>query len=142
MPMSRRSFAVVAVITVLLSACSDDTPNAPSGATGATAPLFSVAQAPEQVVGGDVVVKLRAGADVSAVQRAHGLTIGEGGYPGAFVVLRGAAGREHANAAALRADARVEWAEPNFLRQPTAIDNRLWAFYNPGGLTIRFTRGS
>src|SRR5688572_26922207 len=110
MHMPRKPFVLVAVMLVLLSACSDDTPNAPSGATGATTPLFSVAQAPEQVVAGDVVVRLRAGADVSAVQRTHGLAIGEGGYPGAFVVLRGAAGREHANAAALRADARVEWA--------------------------------
>jgi hypothetical protein len=39
------------------------------------------------------------------------------------------------------ADAQVVWAEPNYLRQTTTIDSELWAFYNPGGLTISFTRG-
>jgi serine protease len=31
-----------------------------------------------------------------------------------------------------------EWAEPNYIRQPQAIDPKLWAFYNPGGLTAYF----
>jgi subtilisin family serine protease len=35
----------------------------------------------------------------------------------------------------------VVYAEPNYLRQPTAIDPKLWAFYNPGSLNMKFTRG-
>jgi subtilisin family serine protease len=34
----------------------------------------------------------------------------------------------------------VEYAEPNYLREITAVDPKLWAFYNPGGLTMTFTR--
>jgi serine protease len=88
-----------------------------------------------------VIVKLRAGASADAVARAHGLTFGYDGYRRTFAVLRGGTGAEHANARALRADTRVEYAEPNYLRQPTTIDARLWAFYNPGGLNMKFTRG-
>jgi subtilisin family serine protease len=43
--------------------------------------------------------------------------------------------------AELQKDARVVYAEPNYLRQPTAIDPRLWAFFNPGGLNMFFTKG-
>jgi subtilisin family serine protease len=57
------------------------------------------------------------------------------------VILRGPAGTERTLAARLTADPQVLWAEPDYLRQPTAIDPRLWAFYNPGGLTIYYTRG-
>jgi serine protease len=55
--------------------------------------------------------------------------------------MRGAVGAEHAAAARLAGDARVEYAEPNYLRQTTAIDSRLWAFYNPGGLNMLYTSG-
>jgi len=44
-------------------------------------------------------------------------------------------------AAALRGDARVVWAEPNYLRQTTAVNPKLWAFYNPGGLNMKYTSG-
>jgi subtilisin family serine protease len=34
------------------------------------------------------------------------------------------------------------YAEPNYLRQPTAaVDAKLWAFYNPGNLNMKFTTG-
>jgi subtilisin family serine protease len=56
-------------------------------------------------------------------------------------MLRAAAGNERAVAATLGSDPRVVYAEPDYLRQPT-VDPRLWAFYNPGGLTITFTRGA
>jgi subtilisin family serine protease len=41
----------------------------------------------------------------------------------------------------LRADTRVEFAEPNYLRQPSEIRPELWAFHNPGGRTVTFTSG-
>jgi subtilisin family serine protease len=50
-------------------------------------------------------------------------------------------GNENANANALRSDARVRYAEPNYLRQPTAINPNLWAFFNPGGLNMDYTTG-
>ena len=104
--------------------------------------LSSAAQAaPEQVMPGEVIVRVRPGADVAAVARGRGLEVAETGYQGRFHVLRGAAGAERANAAALRGAAEVVYAEPNYLRQPTAIDSRLWAFYNPGGLNMKYTSG-
>jgi subtilisin family serine protease len=98
-------------------------------------------QRTESVVPGEVIVKFRAGADVQGALGTHGLTLGESGYRGAFAIARGAAGSERAKAAALRADPRVEYAEPNYLRTADAVDPRLWAFFNPGGLNMTYTRG-
>lgn len=134
------SLAVIAVAS--LGACSD-TPVAPSEILKAPeAPVLSISQSvPEQVVGGEVIVKVRDGASAEEVGRAHGLALGYWGYRNAFAVLRGTAGAEHANARALKSDARVIYAEPNYLRQPTTINPNLWAFYNPGGLNMKYTRG-
>jgi len=131
--------ALVAALGVALAACSD----IPVRPDGDQVPSFSQmgANAPEQVMPGDVIVKARTGADISAIAAARGLVVAARGVGGRFFVLRGVAGNEHANAAALRGDARVQYAEPNYLRQPTVIDSRLWAFYNPGGLNMRYTRG-
>jgi subtilisin family serine protease len=63
------------------------------------------------------------------------------GHRNAFGVVRGRAGGERALADELASDPRVEYAEPNYLRQPDAVDPRLWAFFNPGGLTMKFTTG-
>jgi subtilisin family serine protease len=90
---------------------------------------------------GEVIVALVDGTDVGAVARNYGLEVAEAGYRNAFFVLRGPAGNERANAAALGGDARVRYAEPNYLRQPTAINPSLWAFYNPGGLNMNYTTG-
>jgi subtilisin family serine protease len=90
---------------------------------------------------GEVIVALAAGSDVAAVARAHGLEMAAAGYRNAFYVLRGAAGAERGNAAELQNDARVRYAEPNYLRQPTAINPNLWAFYNPGDLNMNYTSG-
>jgi serine protease len=39
----------------------------------------------------------------------------------------------------VRRDERdVEYAEPNWIRHTDAVDSRLWAFYNPGGLNMRY----
>jgi subtilisin family serine protease len=97
--------------------------------------------APEQVMPGEVIVAVRSGVDVRAVAADHGLAFGYPGYRNTFAVLRGAVGAERANAAGMARDSRVAYAEPNFLRQPTTIDSRLWAFYNPGGLNMTFTKG-
>lgn len=136
-----RNRALVA-LAALLAACSE-APLRPADDVGAPGPSAAVAQGPsEAVMPGEVLVKVRPGATAQDVGRAHGLAFGYAGYADRFAVLRGAAGNEHADAAALRGDARVEWAEPNYLRQPTAIDAKLWAFYNPGGLNMRYTSGS
>jgi subtilisin family serine protease len=130
--------ALVAALGVVFAACSD-IPVQPS----TDIPSFSqaAASAPEQVMAGDILVRPRAGADISAIATARGLVIAARGYGGHFYVLRGATGSEHTNAAALRRDARVQYAEPNYLRQPTVIDARLWAFFNSGGLNMKYTRG-
>jgi subtilisin family serine protease len=101
----------------------------------------NVGGGPEQVMAGEVIVKLKDGADADAVGRAHGLAVGEHGYKDAFVVMHGNAGNERANANSLKNDDRVAYAEPNYLRQIDAINPNLWAFYNPGGLNMKYTRG-
>jgi subtilisin family serine protease len=134
-----RRFLVLSLLT--LAACQDvSQPTAPPpDALLSLAPL-NLLQVPETVMPGEVVVRVRDGVDPADVAGAHGLSIAGRGYANAFVVLRGGAGTERALAARLGADARVVWAEPNYLRQPT-VDSRLWAFYNPGGLSVKFTRG-
>jgi subtilisin family serine protease len=134
-------FGALAVAALVLAACSD-TPSSPRAAAPQGPASFSAAQAAEQVMSGEVIVKLRGGADIDAVAKAHGLAVGYAGYKNSFHVLRGNAGNEHANAAVLRGDDRVEYAEPNYLREPTTINPNLWAFYNPGGLNMRFSTGA
>ena len=132
--------AAIPAALIVLAACAD----APVQSTGsATEPALAVArqQAAEQVVGGEVIVRFRSGTDVDAALGAHGLSRGGAGHRDAFVIARGLAGNEHANARALRGRADVEWAEPNYLRTADAIRPELWAFYNPGGLSITFTKG-
>ena len=132
------SVVAVAAVLAAVSACADD-PTASNDST--PRPQFAVAAAPEQVMPGEVLARPVAGADIAAIASAHGLTVAERGYAGKFYVLRGAVGAEHANARALKADRRVVWAEPNYLRQPTTINPNLWAFYNPGSLNMKFTTG-
>jgi subtilisin family serine protease len=133
---------ITAVAVASLAACSD-APVTPSKLEAPDAVVLSanVGRGPEQVMAGEVIVKLKDGADADAVGRAHGLAVSEHGYKNAFVVMRGVAGNENANANALRNDSRVEYAEPNYLRQIDAINPNLWAFYNPGGLNMKYTRG-
>ncbi len=137
------SAGITALAVASLAACSD-APSASSNGPGvpdAVVLSANVGGGPEQVMAGEVIVKLKDGADADAVSRAHGLALGERGYKNAFVVMRGNAGNENANANSLKNDSRVEYAEPNYLRQIDAINPNLWAFYNPGGLNMRFTRG-
>jgi serine protease len=138
--MTRVSVALLTGAALAVAACSDN-PSQPGAP--AAGPAFATARVagPEQVVPGEVIVKLEAGATADAVARGRGLGVGEHGYRDAFVILRGAAGSERANAAALRRNAGVVYAEPNYLRQPTAINPNLWAFYNPGGTNMNYTTG-
>jgi len=135
-------FLGLALVAFVLAACQDlPTTTSPSLAAAARPASFSMQGAPEQVMAGEVIVRVRDGADVASVAGEHGLSLGEAGYRNSFVIMRGAAGGEQANANALRGDARVQYAEPNYLRQPTAINPNLWAFYNPGGLNMKFSSG-
>jgi serine protease len=136
------SAGIMALAVTSLAACSEtavspnDGPDVPESVA-----LSANVGGPEQVMAGEVIVKLKDGASEQAVASAHGLAVGEHGYANAFVVMRGNAGTEHANANALKSDSRVEYAEPNYLRQIDAINTNLWAFYNPGGLNMKFSRG-
>ncbi|MFL5619951.1 MAG: S8 family peptidase, partial [Gemmatimonadaceae bacterium] len=68
----------------------------------------------------------------------HKQAKGRTGYGRAYEILVTGKGNERAMAARLSADADVEYAEPNYIRRVDAIDSRLWAFYNPGGLNMSF----
>src|SRR5215217_4392612 len=107
-------FAFLAAAALALAACQES-PTTP-GRMAPTGPAaFVIQAAPEQVMAGEVIVAFVDGADVSATAREHGLEVAGAGYANAFYVMRGAAGNEHANAAALANDARVRYAEPNYL---------------------------
>jgi serine protease len=140
---------VAAVAFFAVAACSDAGVAPDAAAPLAVAPLAvapslasMVAQgASEQVLEGEAIVKLRNPDQARAVAATHGLAFVSEGYRRTFAVLRGAAGNERAIAAQLRGDSRVLYAEPNYLRQPTTINPNLWAFYNPGGLNMKYTKG-
>jgi subtilisin family serine protease len=90
-----------------------------------------------------VLVKMKEGYDFSAlVGTRPGLSFNRAGYKAEFAVMGVSRGQERAEAARLSSDPRVEYAEPNYLRQITAIDPRLWAYFNPGGLRASFNDGT
>jgi subtilisin family serine protease len=140
--MIRKHRLALLIAPALLVACQEapTTPTAMRDGPDSLA-AFSKRAGPEQVMEGEVIVKVRNGANVDAVARDHGYARGVAGRGDAFYIMRGQAGNEHAMTAELQKDARVVYAEPNYLRQPTAIDPRLWAFFNPGGLNMFFTKG-
>ena len=131
--------ALAAVVAACSDASQDPTAAVPRDGDGLV--RLAMNAQPEQVMPGEVLVRVRPGAEVSAVARGHGLALQRMGHGNAFAVLRGAVGNERALAARLKGDERVAWAEPNYLRQPSAVDPRLWAFFNPGGLSVAFTKG-
>ncbi|UCF19060.1 MAG: S8 family serine peptidase [Gemmatimonadota bacterium] len=140
--MKRATLLLLASLT--LAACQDATDPVGGAGSNHPAPLLRATSAQggvERVMPGRVLARLQDGASVSDVAAAYGLALEGRGQRDAFVMLRGAAGSERALAARLGGDARVVWAEPDYLRQTTEIDSRLWAFYNPGGLQVYFTRG-
>lgn len=134
----RVSAAVAATALLALAACSDvPAPAAPAIAPDAAS--LSNAPADDDVVAGEVIVKLKDGADVDALAKRHGAAKGRQGFGHAFDILHTSHGNERALAARVAADPSVEYAEPNYIRHVDAIDPRLWAFYNPGGLNMKFS---
>ena len=131
------------LLPIALVACQDSTDPAGLESDGPSPLLQTTATqaSADRVMPGRVLVKLQPRASEVDLAAAHGLQLESRGQGNAFVVLRGAVGNERAQAARLRVDNRVIWAEPDYLRQTTAIDPRLWAFYNPGGLQIYYKRG-
>jgi serine protease len=139
--MSRLHVTAAAALALAVAACSDATEKA-VGPDSNTPREVAFNRAPEAVMPGEVLVKFKPGFSASAVVGSHGLLrLNRVGYEAAFSVLETAEGNERAAAQALAADPRVEWAEPNYLRRTTAINPNLWAFFNPGGLNMKFTSG-
>jgi subtilisin family serine protease len=142
--MSRNTFsgrlatALAAASALAVAACSD-VPLQP-GATGPapTSPSLSKAPDVDEVVAGEVIVKVKDNASIDAVSTRHGLAKGRTGYGKAFEILLTDRGNERAMAARLSADPDVEYAEPNYIRHVDAVDPKLWAFYNPGNLNMIF----
>lgn len=138
--MSRLSLktAAAAAAALALAACSDS-PIQPAGGPMLQPSLSqgSSQGAEDAVVPGEVLLKLRDGESLDEVLSSYGASKKAEGYQKAFEILRTGNGNERALAAKLAADPRVEYAEPNYLRQPT-VDERLWAFYNPGNRKIYF----
>jgi serine protease len=93
-------------------------------------------QTVDEVVPGEVLVKFRDGTSGVIKARALGSGIRRQGYAHSYDVLSAEPGQERALAARLAADPEVEWAEPNYIRRPTA--EPLWAFTNPGNLNMSF----
>lgn len=131
-----RSASVLALAA--LAACADQ-PTVPAGAEGPVDQAQATRH--EAVVPGEVIVKMREGADPARAGMRLGLTVDRGDVA-TFSVMRVDVGRERETAARLSQDPQVEYAEPNYLRQPHAIDARLWAFFNPGGLNMKYSSGS
>jgi serine protease len=134
--MSRIRLAAAGVLSLTAAACSDS-PNTPEAAP---IPVQAV-RAVESVVPGEVIVQMKANYSLSVLTSAANGPRFSRSVEGAsrVAVLNVSRGQERAEALRLAADPRVEYAEPNYLRQPTAIDPRLWAFYNPGGQTAYFS---
>ncbi|HEX8392007.1 MAG TPA: S8 family serine peptidase [Longimicrobium sp.] len=133
--MSRIRIAAAGVLSLAAAACSD----APSTPEAAPVPVQAL-RAVDAVVPGEVIVQMKQGISLSVLTgTADGPRFSRSVAGGRVGVLSVARGQERAEAARLSADPRVEFAEPNYLRQPTAIDPRLWAYYNPGGQTAYFS---
>ncbi len=132
--MTRRTLTMLGAVLVTTAACSD-VPGGVEPELGG--PVAHALQAgPEQVVEGEVLVKFRVGVDADVAADRMGMG---GTHGAAFSVLQVEVGNERAEAARLARDPNVEWAEPNYLRQPSAINPNLWAFFNPGGLNMKYS---
>jgi subtilisin family serine protease len=134
----RLATALAAASALAVAACSDVPVQPDATGPAPTSPALSKAPDVDDVVAGEVIVKLKDKASVDAVSTRHGLAKGRTGYGKAFEILVTGKGNERAMAARLSADPDVEYAEPNYIRHVDAVDPRLWAFYNPGGLNMSF----
>ena len=129
--------AVAAATLAFLAACADSAPLSPPVAGLAAA----TSQAPEEVMDGEIIVRLADDADAATVAQDNGMQFAQAMRPARMFVLRGTAGNELSRARLLLRDRRVLYAEPNYLRKTNAINPKLWAFFNPGGLNMTFTKG-
>lgn len=137
--MSRIRVSAAAFLALAAAACSD-APSTPE-ATPVPQPISQNLQ--EEVVPGEILVQMKQGIDMAVLTPSNGgvrfnRTLA-GGRLGVLSVARGA---ERAEAARIAADPRVEWAEPNYIRHIQAIDPRVWALFNPGGMRASFSDGS
>jgi serine protease len=137
--MSRFRMSAAALLALTAAACSDSA----SAPEAAPTPRALAQQSVDEVVPGEILVKMKDGIDPSV------LTPGKGGVRfdrsvgnGRLGVMGVARGTERAEAARIAADPRVEWAEPNYIRQLQAIDPKLWGLFNPGGLRASFNDGT
>jgi subtilisin family serine protease len=133
--------ALVLAALAALAACSDSPVAAPTMSPEPAA--LARADAEEPVVAGEIIVKLRDGSTLDVDQlvaklTAHAAKKGTRGYAGKFDIVKTLKGHERALAAIVAAMPDVEYAEPNYIRHTDAVDSRLWAFYNPGGLNMSF----
>jgi subtilisin family serine protease len=134
----RLAAALAAASTLAVAACSDLPVQPDAAGPAPTSPTLSKAPAEDEVVAGEVLVKLKDNASADVVSKRHGLAKGRTGYGKSFDVLLTGKGNERAMAARLARDPDVEYAEPNYIRHVDAIDSKLWAFYNKGGLNMSF----
>lgn len=134
---------VTAIAVASLVACSEApvSPSKEMSAPDLTLAKLSGTDDVERIVPGEVLVKFKDGVSAESKANGQGLGLLKKGIDGAFVILSTGRGNEIAVANVLKNDSDVEWAEPNYLRQPDAVDARLWAFYNPGGLNMDYTSG-
>jgi len=138
----RLTAVLAAAASLTLAACSDTLVPVQPEASGPapSSPSLSKSQAGDDGVDGEVIVKLRSGAQetIDVLATKHGVAKGRSGFAKAFDIVHTGKGNERAVAARLAADSDVEYAEPNYIRHVDAIDSRLWAFYNPGGKNMQF----
>lgn len=137
----RRSLTPLALFALLGTLACAEQPLSEVANSTLTPGMLNTAQGVEAVMPGELIVKLRPGTGPQTVAGLSGLQLVDRPAGGRFGVYLVAVGQERLQAARLRQDPGVEYAEPNFLRQPHAIDPRLWAFFNPGGLNMLYTKG-
>jgi len=125
----------------LVAACSSESATLTSDSDQPDAVVPApMAVRSEEVWPGRVLVRVVEGADLASIARGRGLEVAESRR--GFAILHGAAvGNERRAARDLAGQAGVVWAEPDYVRQTDAIDPKLWAFKNPGGLNMKFTTG-
>ena len=113
--MNRRHILGLATVLVFAAACQDiDQAVGPTDVDAG--PALSVQQQNDRVAPGRILVRLADGADAASVGQAHGVAFGRTIANGRLALFNGAAGNERAIAARMRGDARVVYAEPDYLR--------------------------
>jgi thermitase len=121
----RLDTTALALAAALAAAC---------GGGGSSSSPETDAEATAPAVPGELALKLHHSADLASVLSRYGLTpIEQFGRRPIFLV-RAAAGDLETQAAQLRADPRVEYAEPNYLQHaPESIRRRPWAIGGDAG---------